>query len=125
MSCVSEILQAHGPSSSKVLVQTFLAEEDEDRDDVPPMSYVLIEGDQKALKFLADLILAFVDSDYGCNLDIHPTGAGSNHMSDASTHGIYLHKLPCEMTGAPPFSTWRADPIQPLKLRIKKEETHG
>ncbi len=34
-------------------------------------------GNADALRFLAELILAQVDSDYGCTLDIHPNGAGS------------------------------------------------
>jgi hypothetical protein len=63
---------------------------------MPSMPYVLIEGDKDALRFLADLILAQIDSDYGCNLDIHPNGAGSKHFSNASTSGIYVHRLPSD-----------------------------
>jgi len=100
MSSVNEILRAHGSSPSKITVRTFLADRGEtnaEEDDVPLQNYVLIEGDATALRFLAELILAQVGSDYGCTLDIHPNGAGSNHFSDASTLGIFVHRLPCDL----------------------------
>ncbi len=100
MSSVMEILRAHGSSLSKITVRTFLAEKDETNDDdndALPQNYVLIEGDADALKFLADLILAQIGSDYGCTLNIHPNGAGRNHFSDASTLGIFVHRLPCDV----------------------------
>ena len=100
MSSVRELLQAHALSPSKVTVRPFLAERDEIEEEtnpIPPQNYILIEGDRVALKFLANLILAQVDSDYGCTLDLHPGGAGSNHFSEASTIGILIHRLPCDL----------------------------
>ena len=100
MTSVREILKAHGSSPSKLTVKTFVADRGEtnsEEEDAPAQNYVLIEGDENALKFLAELILAQVNSDYGCTLDIHPNGPGSNHFSGDSTLGVFVHKLPCEV----------------------------
>jgi hypothetical protein len=100
MRSVNEILNTHSSSPSKITVRTFVAdrrEPDESEEETPSQPYVLIEGDADALRFVAELILAQVDSDYGCTLDIHPNGAGSKHFSDASTLGIYVHRLPCDL----------------------------
>ena len=99
MKTVNQVLQAHNPESSKLTVKTFVLDRrdsSESAEDVPDESYVLIEGDADALRFLAELILAQVDSNYGCNLDMHPSGAGSNHFTDRSNLGLYLHRLPCD-----------------------------
>jgi len=80
-------------------VKTFVVdrrEPSETAEDVPIASYVLIEGDSNALRFLAELILSQVDSNYGCNLDMHPSGAGSDHFTEHSNLGLYLHRLPCD-----------------------------
>ena len=84
MKSVNQILSDHSSSTSKITVRTFVADRrrpNETEEDTPSQPYVLIEGDADALRFLAELILAQVGSDYGCNLDIHPNGAGSNHFS--------------------------------------------
>lgn len=81
MKRVNEIMGEHGSSPSKITVRTFVGTSpDKEGDGVPPQDYVLIEGDATSLRFLAESILAQVDSDYGCTLNIHPNGAGSNHF---------------------------------------------
>ena len=88
---------------SNITVKEILAdrrEANETEQDTPSQPYVLIEGDANALRFLAELILAQIDSDYGCELDIHPKGAGSRHFTAESTLGIYVHRLPWDMPGA-------------------------
>jgi len=49
------------------------------------------------MRFMAELILAHVNSDEGCNQFIHPKGPGSVHFNMESTVGVYLHKLPCDL----------------------------
>ena len=57
-------------------------------------SEVLIEGDANSLEFLANYILAYINGDeYGLN--INPSGAGSLFFRSGSTHGLYIHILPC------------------------------
>jgi hypothetical protein len=98
MTSVNEIMSEHGSSPSKITVRTFPGTSpDDESDSVPLHNYVLIEGDEAALRFLAESILAQVDSDYGCTLDIHPNGAGSKHFSEASTLGVFVHRLPCDL----------------------------
>jgi hypothetical protein len=100
MSSGREIARAHASSASKITVRTFLADRAEtnaEEADAPPQNYVLIEGDATALRFLAKSILALADSEHGCTMDYHPNGAGSIHFSDASTFGIFGHRLPCAL----------------------------
>jgi hypothetical protein len=98
MSNGGEIARAHASSPSKITVRAFLGTRPDDEEDgVPSQNYVLIEGDATALRFLAESILALADSSQGCTMDFHPTGAGSIHFSDASTLGIFAHRLPCAL----------------------------
>ncbi|MGA8029148.1 MAG: hypothetical protein WB992_18565 [Bryobacteraceae bacterium] len=90
MSRVNHILNEHADSRSKLTIRTFT-----DTEEVPE-TYVLIEGDQAALQFLAELILAHASSDV-CNLAIHPQSAGKLHFSNESTAGIYIHRVPCDL----------------------------
>ena len=57
-------------------------------------SYVLIEGDKIAFKFLSGLFdaLARVKD---CGFQIAPDGAGSAFFRRGSKLGLYLHRLPC------------------------------
>ena len=113
---LSQVLQARNSESSKLTVKTFVVdrrEPGETVEDVPGESYVLIEGDRDALRFLAELILAQVDSDYGCNLEMHPSGAGSNHFTvGCSNLGLYLHRLPCDYS-----TTLGAETSAPISIR--------
>jgi len=70
--------------------------DDPDDGDFSPENYVLIEGNSESLKFLAELILAQVGSHSACTLHLHPNGAGSAHFANASTVGIFIHRLPCD-----------------------------
>jgi hypothetical protein len=92
MSGTNVVMEAHASSSSKLTVRTFSEESDGLTE-----QYVLLEGDPEALRFLAELILAHVNSDEGCGRFIHPNGPGSIHFDDKSTTGIYIHKLPCDL----------------------------
>lgn len=60
-------------------------------------NFVLLEGSTKALRFLADLIYAHLESDY-CELSLHPNGAGNIHLDPESTVGLVLHRLPCNLS---------------------------
>jgi len=55
---------------------------------------VLIEGDHKSLEFLANYILAYINGDEHAR-NINPDGAGSVFFKEGSTHGLYIHLLPC------------------------------
>lgn len=92
MNLVDDILSKHASSESKLTVRTFTTDDKEF-----PQQYVLFEGDANALRFLAEFILAHVNSDVACDWSLHPSGAGSVHFSSASTAGIFLHKLPCDL----------------------------
>ena len=96
MSDISELLETHALGSSRITARTFV-ETNEAENDVLPQQFLLLEGSRESLKFLADLILAQIDSDSGCNIYLHPTGPGSSHFSPSSTAGIYIHRLPCDV----------------------------
>jgi hypothetical protein len=55
---------------------------------------MLIEGDQTALEFLGELILAYARSDEH-GVQFWPKGSGNARFTKLSTLGFYLHKLPC------------------------------
>lgn len=57
-------------------------------------SEALIEGDKTSLEFLANYILAYVSGDEHAR-NINPNGAGSDFFKKGSTHGLYLHLVPC------------------------------
>jgi hypothetical protein len=57
-------------------------------------SYVLIEGDRKAFKFLSDLFHAHARGK-DCGFHIAPRAAGSAFFKKSSELGLYLHRLPC------------------------------
>jgi hypothetical protein len=57
-------------------------------------SYVLIEGDRNAFKFLARLFDAHAEAD-DCGFHIGPKCAGNAWFKKGSSLGLYLHKLPC------------------------------
>jgi len=57
-------------------------------------SAVLIEGNANSLEFLANYILAYINDGWH-SLNINPNGAGGDFFTSKSTHGIYIHILPC------------------------------
>ena len=57
-------------------------------------SMILIEGSERALQFLSELLQAqsgFAD----CGFGIGPGAAGSGLFSEESTVGLYIHRVPC------------------------------
>jgi hypothetical protein len=57
-------------------------------------TYVLIEGDKDAFKFLARLFSAHAEAE-DCGFDIGPKAAGRAWFKRGSKLGLYLHRLPC------------------------------
>jgi hypothetical protein len=92
MNAIDDIVTSHADSKSKLTLRTFT-----DKDDEFSQRYVLVEGSADDLRFLAEVILAHANSDTGCSWGLHPNGAGCAHFSSASTVGIFLHKLPCDI----------------------------
>jgi hypothetical protein len=88
---LKEVIEKYAESPSKLTVRTFVEPGE------MPETYVLFEGDVEALRFLGEAILAFANSDSGCNWDVHPKGAGNFYFGGDSTAGIYLHKVPCDL----------------------------
>ena len=58
--------------------------------------FVLIEGNQEALEFLGNLLLAQANDGRSCKNSIAPHGAGNALFTDESDMGFYVHRLPCE-----------------------------
>jgi hypothetical protein len=56
---------------------------------------VLIEGEQEALEFLGRLLLSQARFKLDCGFQIGPKSAGNALFKRNSTHGIYIHRLPC------------------------------
>ena len=54
-------------------------------------SYVLIEGDKDAFRFLARLLEAQAEAD-DCGFQIGPKGAGRARFKKGSSLGLYLHR---------------------------------
>jgi len=65
-----------------------------DDEDGDPPSTVLIEGPARALRMLAELLVAVADESDGEGFSISPFGAGKDHFSTASQFGVYIHCLP-------------------------------
>jgi hypothetical protein len=57
-------------------------------------TYVLIEGDKDAFKFLARLLDAHAEANV-CGFQMGPKGAGRARFKKGSSLGLYLHRLPC------------------------------
>jgi len=56
---------------------------------------MLIEGEAESLEFLANLILATAKYQDDCSYYLGPKMSGSFFFSGDSSHGIYIHRLPC------------------------------
>ena len=72
----------------KLTVQTYKEEETE-------ADMILIEGEADALEFLGNVFLAQAKYQEECNFYFGPRTAGSGFFTKNSTHGIYIHRLPC------------------------------
>ena len=57
---------------------------------------VVLEGSSESLRFLGELLVAQAKSTGDCGFRLSPGGAGSAHFAAGATHGIYIHRLPCE-----------------------------
>jgi hypothetical protein len=73
----------------KLTVQTY--KEDETGADM-----VLIEGQTDALEFLGNVLLAQAKFGKSCHFFFGPRTAGFRFFTKKSTHGIYIHRLPCD-----------------------------
>jgi hypothetical protein len=87
---IKDVIKRFAGNPPKLTVRTFITS------DEPKETFVLLEGDPDALRFLGEAILALANSNSGCNWDLHPSGAGNIFFDKDSTVGIYLHRLPCE-----------------------------
>jgi len=65
-----------------------------DEEDGEPPSSVLIEGPARALRMLAELLIAVAEEAENEGFSISPFGAGKDHFSVASKFGVYIHRLP-------------------------------
>jgi len=72
-----EILEAQGPC------------------DVPAM---LIEGSREDLLRLSER-LRYVADEEDCGYELSPRGPGCILFNAASSHGVYVHRIPCTNTG--------------------------
>lgn len=57
-------------------------------------SIVLIEGPARALRMLAELLIAVADEPENDGFSISPGGAGKYHFSKSSKLGFYINRLP-------------------------------
>ena len=90
---ISELLGDHG-ETDKLTVSILTYPPDDSAMAASPETYTLLEGSPQSLRFLANVILAHLETD-ACNLTLHPTAAGYAHFDPASSSGIILHTLPC------------------------------
>ncbi len=92
------LLTTHADKNTKLTVRKISVDRNDDAEFDPAMihDYVLVEGDRDSLRFLGELLIAFVESEDGCSFDLHPQGPGCAHFNNASDLGISLHKLPSE-----------------------------
>lgn len=91
MTTTSDILRStHSPV---YIGPKYFAAKDEDGLE---RSFVLIEGDASALRFLGNLLLAMAEPQEACSLDLHPVSAGARHFASGSQLGFMLHRTDCE-----------------------------
>lgn len=56
---------------------------------------VLVEGEAEALEFVGNLFLAQAKYEKDCSFFLGPKTAGRAFFTKKSTHGLYIHRLPC------------------------------
>jgi hypothetical protein len=89
----------------KLSVLTYHTEE-------PHEDMVLIEGDAEALEFLGNILKGLAHTKTYCDFHFGPKQGGNIFFDKThSTHGIYIHRLPC--VDDPDFSM--------AKLHCKKD----
>lgn len=83
-----EVCAANSDESVALVLRLLMPDDDEGPDAVPT---VLIEGERKALKFLASLLIAVADGDE-TSFQLSPAGAGSFHFDSKAELGVYVHR---------------------------------
>ena len=56
---------------------------------------ILIEGEANALEFLGNVLIAQAKFEKDCSFFFGPRTAGNFFFKKNSTHGFYIHRLPC------------------------------
>ncbi|MBN2240618.1 MAG: hypothetical protein JW712_12660 [Dehalococcoidales bacterium] len=87
---------ANTKAMEKLTIQTFTEQQE---GEVYLAEFVLIEGDTKALEFLGNVIIAQAQQGEECGFRFGPDTAGKTFFNSNSSHGIYIHRLPCEQPG--------------------------
>ena len=57
---------------------------------------VVIEGSREALLALSGLIAAQARDARDCGFQMEPRGPGTRVFMASSTHGFYIHRVPCD-----------------------------
>ncbi len=57
---------------------------------------IFLEGSPETLEFLGELLFAQAHFQRDCGFQFGPRRAGNALFSTESTHGIYIHRLPCK-----------------------------
>lgn len=57
--------------------------------------FFIIEGDAEALEFVGKLFIAQAKFEKDCSFFVGPRSAGNAFFTPQSTHGLYIHRLPC------------------------------
>ena len=60
---------------------------------------VLIEGSSETLTKLARVISSVAKA-VDCGFEISPLGPGQAHFDNTSSHGLYVHRIPCDHNGS-------------------------
>lgn len=77
------------PTKDKITVQLLKDDKGETTD------LLLIEGEAKALEFLGRVLIAHAKSKKDCEFWFGPHNAGCAFFTKKSTHGFYIHRVPC------------------------------
>jgi hypothetical protein len=84
---LSDYIENHISSKRKLTVQLIHNNGDDD--------LVLIEGDQFSLECLGRVLIAQSKYKKDCSFFFGPHTAGNAYFKKDSTHGFYIHRLPC------------------------------
>jgi hypothetical protein len=75
------------PEKNKLAIHTFKGEDG--------LEWVLIEGEAQALEFLGKVLIAQAKFKKDCRFHLSPKSAGCAFFKKTSTHGVYIHRIPC------------------------------
>ena len=79
---------AENKGMKRLTLQTYEEEETE-------ADMMLIEEEADALEFLGEVLIAQAKYKKDCSFSIGPRTSGNVFFTKNSTHGIYIHRLPC------------------------------